>query len=146
MSTRIEPCLNQNFRVEIGGIATSSFTEVTGLEAAIEVVEYREGTDPQNTVRKLPGLRKYSNVTLKRGVCTDTSLWDWIYNNLTGVLDRRDVAIILSDENDKEVLRWMLSNAWPCKYTAPTLNAESGDIAIETLELAHERLQLVTTA
>ncbi len=146
MSTRVEPYLNQNFRVEIDGIAASSFTEVSGLEAAIEVIEYREGSDPQNSVRKLPGLRKFTNITLKRGITHDTSLWNWMHSNLTGVLDRRNISIVLKDEKERDMLRWNLSNAWPCKWLGPTLNAECNDIAIETLELCYERLELVLSA
>ena len=143
MSTRVEPYLNQNFRVEIDGIPTSAFSEVAGLEAAIEVIEYREGNDVQNSVRKLPGIRKYTNITLKRGITRDSSLWNWIHSNLTGVLDRRNISIVLKDESEKDVLRWNLTNAWPCKWTGPHLNAECNDVAIETLELCYERLELI---
>jgi phage tail-like protein len=140
MPTRIDPYLSRNFRVEIDNIPAAAFSEVLGLEATIDVVEYRTGTDAPDSVRKLPGLTKYPNITLKRGFTQDLSLWTWMHNNITGDLDRRNVGIILLDQAGNEVIRWTLSNAWPCKWTGPKLHAECSEVAIETLELCYESL------
>jgi len=140
--TRVDPYLVGNFRVEIDGVTATSFTEVVGLEAALDVVDYRTGDSPELSVRKLPGLRKYTNITLKRGFTQDTSLWNWINNALTGNLVRANVTILLLDQADNPVLVWRLSNAWPCKWTGPTLVAQSCDVAIESLESCHEGLEL----
>jgi phage tail-like protein len=94
---RTDPFLIGNFRVNIDNVAATSFSEVIGLEAALDVVEYRAGDSLEPTVRKLPGLRKYTNITLKRGFTPDASLWNWINNALTGNVVRANVAITLLD-------------------------------------------------
>jgi phage tail-like protein len=141
--TRVDPYLVGNFRVEIDGVTATSFTEVVGLEAELDVVDYRTGDSPELSVRKLPGLRKYTNITLKRGFTQDASLWDWINNALTGNVVRASVAITLLDQAENPVLVWRLSNAWPCKWTGPTLISKSSEVAIESLEICHEGLELV---
>lgn len=140
---RVDPYLAGNFRVEIEGVTTASFSEVLGLEASIDVIDYREGNQTENSVRKLAGLHKYSNITLKRGFTVDTSLWNWINNVLTGNLVRTTVAITLLDAADNPVWTWTLKNAWPCRWTGPSLVASSSEVAIETLEICHEGLALV---
>jgi phage tail-like protein len=135
-----EPYLVGNFRVEIDGIAATSFSEVAGLEASIDVVDYRAGDAKVNSPQKLPGLNKYTNVTLKRGFVADASLWNWMQSGLNGTVLRANVAIILMDQADKQVWRWILKNAWPCRWEGPMLCAMSSEVAIETLELCHEGL------
>lgn len=144
--TRVDPYLAGNFRVEIQGITTSSFSEVIGLEAALEVVDYRTGDSTELSVRKLPGLRKYTNITLKRGFTQDTSLWNWMNQALTGNVVRANISIVLLDQLDNPVLTWNLFNAWPCKWTGPTLVAQSSEVAIESLEICYENLGLVAQA
>jgi phage tail-like protein len=130
-----------NFLVEIGGGETAAgFAECSGLATETEVIEYREGGD--FATRKLPGLTKHSNVTLKRGLIGDPTLWRWRKAIVDGELDRRGVTIVLLDQARKPVVRFHLSNAWPCKWEGPTLNAKANDVAIETLELAHEGLDV----
>ena len=140
--SRIDPYLSKSFRVEIEGTTASSFTEVTGLDAAIDIVEYREGTDYPNDVRKLPGITKFSNITLKRGITQNQDLWTWAQNNMIGDLDRRSVSIVLQDQSHNDVLRWNLTNAWPCRYGGPSLHAESSEVAIESIEVCYERLEI----
>ena len=142
-STRHDPYKNFPFRVEIGGVATSGFTEVSGLAAEAQVIEYREGADVTST-RKLPGLIKYPNVTLRRGLTQSRELFDWWMTVVDGNVQRRDVAIVLLDDARKEVMRWLLREAWVTKFEMGDLNAEGNDVAIETIELAHERLELVS--
>jgi phage tail-like protein len=94
-------------------------------------------------VQKLPGLNRYTNVTLKRGLTADLSLWNWIKSALQGTVVRASVAIILLDQSDNPVLTWQLKNAWPCRWSGPSLVAGSSEVAIETLEICHEGLELV---
>ena len=140
-TTRVDPYTVGNFLVTIEGITASSFSEVSGLEAAIEVVDYRTGNLNQDSVQKLPGLSKYTNITLKRGLTRDLSLWNWIQNALTGSVQRATVAITLLDQADNPQWTWTLKNAWPCKWAGPVLIAKSGEVAIETLEICHEGLE-----
>jgi len=142
MPTRIDPYLSSNFRVEIDNTSVSSFCEAHGLEVSVEPVDYREGTDVPLSVRKLPGLVKYTNITLKRGFTQNQDLWNWMKNILNGVSDRRNGAIILQDDQHNDVLRWNFTNAWPCRYAGPSLHADSNEVAIETLEICCERIEL----
>ncbi len=136
------PLLAKNFRVEIDGIAaTTTFTEVSGLSAVIDVVDYRTGGSLENAAQKLPGLGSFPNITLKRGFISDISLWTWINNNLAGTLDRRSIAITLLDQAENPVWTWKLSNALPCRWSGPDLAADSSAVAIETLEICYESLQ-----
>lgn len=128
-----------HFLIEIDGVETAAFSDVSGLGAEIDVVEYREGSD-KGGIRKLPGLTRYTNVSLKRGVTRSQELWDWFNETSQGNGDRRSVAIILLDESRQPALRWELTNAWPCQFKVGALDASSSDIAIETLELAYEGL------
>lgn len=141
--TRVDPYLAGNFRVEIDGIGALSFSEVSGLDVSIEVIDYREGNEPGNGVRKLAGLSKCPDITLKRGVIGDLSLWNWINRALTGNVQRTTVAITLLDAADNPIWTWTLKNAWPCRWTGPSLVASSSEIAIESLEICHEGLALV---
>jgi phage tail-like protein len=141
-ANRNDPFKAFNFLVEIDGATKAGFTEVTGLEFEIAAIEYREGADKPLTVRKLPGLVKYSNITLKRGLTTDRSLWDWIKTVLDGTVHRANVSIVLLDDQRQAVVRWTLREAWPCKYSGPALNAQGNQVAIESLEICHEGLEL----
>ena len=143
MATRKDPFVNFNFLVEIDGIVRAAFHEASGLDSTIGVIEYREGGD-NITNRKYPAQLKFSNVTLKWGMSDDTDLYDWHLQWVTGdpAAQRKTGSIVLQDRQGKtELARWNFVNAWPCHYTAPSLNAEGNDIAIETLELAHEGVQ-----
>jgi phage tail-like protein len=137
---RRDPYPSFSFTVEIDGIAEASFAEVSGLEGSIDVVEYREGTDSPLAVRKLPGLTRYANVTLRRGLTETRDLWQWWKAVASGKPDRRDVQIVLRDRQGNPARRWTLAEAWPVCYSVSVLDAESGEVAIESLELAHERL------
>ena len=144
VSGRNDPFTVGNFRVEIQGITTASFSQVHGLEMSIDVVEYRAGDAKLNTEQKLPGLTKATDVTLKRGLTRDLGLWNWIYNASNGNLNRTNVAITLLDQTEQPVLVWKLRNAWPSKWTGPALNAGASDVAMEELVLVHEGLEMAT--
>ena len=137
-----DPIGNFNFRVEISGVDVAGFSEVSGLEVETEVIEYRLGNDAAGHVRKIPGLHKVSDITLKRGVTGSSALWDWRRTVLDGSYDRRDVSIILLDDLREEVMRWNLFEAWPSKYTGPTLKGTGNEVAIETLVIVCERIEL----
>jgi phage tail-like protein len=141
-SPRVDPLRGYNFRVELDNTSVASFREASGLTLNTDPVDYREGTDTWLSVRKLPGLRKYSNITLKRGITANEDLWDWYLNILNGVDDRRNGAIVLQDEQHNDVIRWEFQNGWICKWEGATMNATSNDVFIETIEIVHERLEL----
>lgn len=144
---RNDPYTSYNFLLTVNGISndgqavSGSFTEIGGLEFEISPIEYRNGSEG-TTVRKMPGLVKYTNLTCKRGVTGDLVFWNWILAGVQGEVQRADGAIILRNENLDEVMRWNFRRAWPCKYTGPTLNAANNEIAMETLEICHEGLEI----
>lgn len=139
---RVDPYKNYNFLVEINGVASAGFSSCLLPESSIEIVEYREGSDSTNAVRKLPGRTRYSNLVLKRGITASHDLWTWYENLVKGTVDRRDVTVILLDESRNPVQKWTFRNAWPTKYETSPLHAKGGEVAIETLELAHELMEL----
>jgi phage tail-like protein len=138
----IDPQGNYNFHVEIGGISRGAFHEATGLDSSVDVVEHREG-GWNLSPRKLPAQTKHANIVLKWGLSVDRELIDWHQEIVDGTIDRRDGSIVLLDRRGQEVARWNFVRAWPTKYTGPALNAEGNDVAIETLELAHEGVRRV---
>ena len=115
---------------------------MSGLESETAVIEYRTGADNPTAVRKLPGLTKYANIVLKRGLTRDLSLWNWRQSVVKGKTERRSGSIVLLDESKNAVLRWHFVEGWPAKWEGPALNAQANEIAIETLEIAHEGLEL----
>ena len=139
---RIDPFRAYNFVLEIDNIARGAFSEVGGLTAEGDSVDYREGSDVQSNVRKLIGMRKFTNLTLKRGYTPDKSLWQWYTNIVNGVPDRRNVTITLMNERREAVLRWHAENAWINKIEGPSFKASGNDVAMESVELVHEGLTL----
>lgn len=137
VGTRKDPYRSHFFLVEIDGITRAGFRECSGLDSSQDVVEYREGNDG-HTTRKLPGLVKYANITLTRGLTDDAQLWEWRKKAMDGKVERKNGSIVLLDDTGTETLRWNFVNGWPTKWTGPTLNASGNEVAIETLEIAHE--------
>lgn len=131
------------YKVEIDGLAAGGFSEATGFDASIDVIEYREG-DMVTTPMKLPGLKKYGNITLKQGLADSMVLYDWIITGVNGAVDRKTITITLLDEEESPAASWQVINAWPMKYTAPDFNATASEVAIESLEIAHEGLTRVS--
>ena len=142
---RIDPYLNHRFRVEIDGVVQASFCEVTMPDSSSEVIEYREGTEAVSNTRKQAGSITYSNLVLKWGLTASMELYNWRKMIEQGKISssRRNMSVILMDEEGIDSARWDFTNAWPCKYKAPDLNAKGNDIAIETLEIAFESMQRV---
>ena len=135
-----DPYGNFNFTIEIDGIERAAFQECSGFDSTIDVIEHREGGE-NTTLRKLPGLTKYSNITLKWGMTNDRELYDWHRRVVEGEIERKNGSIVLRNRKGEEVARWNFVRAWPTKWDGPDLNAEGNDVAIETLELAHEGVE-----
>ena len=129
-----------NYSINFGNKKRASFSEVSAADWTSDPIEYREGTDKNMTVSKMPGLSKYGNITLKWGLTDDKEFADWVTSVSQGQDPaRQTVTIKLMDrENKASVAEWEIVNAWPCKYTAPDLKAESNEAAFESVELAHE--------
>jgi len=140
--TRTDPFRAFNFRLEIDDTEVAAFSEAGGLTSTGEAVDYRTGVDLPLTPRKLIGMRSFGPITLKRGMVKDATLWDWYRNIVTGANDRRNGSVILQDEQHADVLRWNFENAWPNKIEGPTLNAAGNEIALESIELIVEDIEL----
>jgi len=139
---RHDPFLNFNFLVEIDGNTVGSLTEADIPEGTIEIAEYREGGQNHSVSRRLPGRVTFSHLVLRRGFTTDRTLFDWWRAVAEGNLDRRDVSVILRDQSGQAVARWNFRDALPTKYDGPTFRARGNEIAIESLELAVEGMEL----
>ncbi len=135
---------NFRFQVDVGDLGTLGFNEVNGFEINVDVIEYREGDHP-TTPYKLPGLIKYSNVTLKHGITTDMEIYEWIESWVTASLVgeglRKNVTIHALDDTGAIAATWELIDAFPCKYSGPDFNGTGSEVAIESIELAHEGLR-----
>ncbi|CAA0120012.1 Uncharacterised protein [BD1-7 clade bacterium] len=131
-----------HFQVEWGG-TNLGFTEVSGLTIENQAIEYRDGLSPEYSVRKIPGMPKYSNITLKRGVVpADNEFFAWLNTNNLNKTERRDLVISLLNEEHAPTMTWKVKNAFPVKVEGPGLKSTGNEIAIETIELAHEGLTI----
>jgi phage tail-like protein len=144
MATRRDPLRNFRFRVEIDGIAAAAFSEAIIGAASTQVIDYREGTEPTH-VRKLPGLTRFDNVTLRRGITESLELYNWYTEVSTGqtAAARRNVVIVVADESGADQVRFVVRQAWPMRYQASALNGTGNEVFIETLELANEGIERV---
>jgi phage tail-like protein len=132
-----------HFSVEWAPGTRIGFTEVTGLTMESDVIEYREGSSPLFHKIKQPGLQKLTNITLKRGVFVgDIEFNDWMDTISMNTVERRDVTIKLLNENHEPVITWQVLNAWPVKVQSSDLKADGNEVAIETMELAHEGIKI----
>lgn len=131
-----------HFRVEWGG-SKIGFTEVTGLNIENEMIEYRDGSSPEYHKVKMPGLQKYGNITLKRGMFNgDNEFFQWLNTVSLSKVERRDVSIALLNENHEPVYIWRVKNAFPVKVVAPDFKSDANEVAVETVEIAHEGLTI----
>lgn len=144
MSDRIDPYGGYNFAVELDGLTRAGFRSCSGLEVSQEAGPYREGTDRNLGMRKVPGLVTYGDITLSRGISNDNKLWEWRQQVATGNLTRHDISIVLLDDSGNAKIRWNLFACWPTKWTGSELNATADEFAIETLVLACERIEVDT--
>lgn len=139
-SSRNDPLTSFNFIVDIQGMR-AGFAEVGGLATETDIVEYREGNE-DITMRKIPGKRKYTNLSFKRGFTDSKDLWQWRKKVMDGKTQRLPGTITLLDEARKPALVWKFYEAWPSKWAGPAFNAKNNEIAIEEMELAVEGLEL----
>ncbi|QLQ24148.1 MAG: phage tail protein [Dechloromonas sp.] len=134
-----------HFSVDWGGTRVG-FSEVSGLTQEIQAIEYRDGSFPEYSSIKMPGLRKYSNITLKRGIVkSDNELFNWLSTVRLNKIERRDLTIKLLDEDHNPVMTWQVARAFPVKVEGPQLKASANEVAIESIEIAHEGLTVVTS-
>jgi len=130
------------FEVDLGtelkGVA---FQEVSGMDKEVQIIEYRHSNSALFSTIKMPGIAKYGNITMKRGVfVNDNNFWKWMDEIKMNVIKRRTVLIKLLDEAGKVTMQWQLNNAWPTKITGTDLKSDSNEVAVDTLEIAHEQL------
>ncbi|MCD7937362.1 MAG: phage tail protein [Tannerellaceae bacterium] len=126
------------FQVKIGD-KEGAFQEVSGLDVEAQVIEYRHGNSPEFSTIKMPGIKKFSNITLKKGVFKgDKSYWEWFSKIKMNTIERVGVTISLLDEGGAPVQTWTLKNAWPTKITGTDMKSDGNEVAVETLEVAHE--------
>jgi len=139
---RDDPFRNFKFRVEIDGVAEAAFSEVAIGETTTEAIEYREGNEP-NHVRKLPGMTKYGNITLKRGVTDSQVIYQWHKDIVDGKIGekRKSITIVVIDEAGKDKARFVVSECWPTKYDPSDLNGKGNEVFIELLELVNEGIE-----
>jgi phage tail-like protein len=131
-----------HFTVQWGGTRIG-FSEVTGLTQENQAIEYRDGSFPEYSSIKMPGLRKFTNIVLKRGVIkSDNEFLLWLSTVKLNKVERRDLIISLLNENHEPVMTWKAHNAFPVKSEGPQLKASGNEVAIESIEVAHEGLEV----
>jgi len=136
------PLVKFHFQVDWGGTKIG-FTEVSGLDVETEVVEYREGASPEYSKIKMPGMQKFSNITLKRGTFkSDNEYYQWWNTVKLNTIERRDITIKLLNEEHEPVVVWKVKNAWPSKIQSTDLKADGNEVAIESMEIVHEGLSI----
>lgn len=120
-----------------------NFQEVSGLDIQSEEIKYRHGNSPVFSVIKMPGMKKYGNITMKKGVFKgDNKFWDWLNQIKLNTIKRVPVTISLLDETGKPTMVWTLTNAWPTKISSTDLKSEGNEVAIESIEIVHEGLTI----
>lgn len=133
-----------HFIVDWGGTRTG-FSEVSGLTITHEVVDYREGNSPVDASIKIPGRTSFENIILKRGIVKgDNDFFNWMKTKQNSQIERRDILIKLLDESHVPIMTWKVRRAFPVKYSGPQLQARSSEVAIETIEIAHEGIEIET--
>lgn len=141
-AARNDPYRNFRFKVEIDGIKTASFAEATIPDTTTDSVDYREGTDLPYQ-RKLSGLTKYGNITLKKGLTDSMDLYTWRkqVEDSGAIKARKSISLVLVDEEGNDKSRWDIIEAWPTKYTPAGLDAKGNAVVIESFELVHEGIK-----
>lgn len=130
------------FEVDFGTqLKQIAFQEVSGMDKEVQVIEYRHSNNPLFSTIKMPGIAKYGNVTMKRGVfVNDNTFWSWMDEIKMNTIARRTVLIKLLDEAGEVTMQWQLNNAWPTKITGTDLKSDGNEVAVDTIEIAHEQL------
>ena len=142
MADNAYPLPGFHFSVDLGGTIINC-SEVSGLDIELDVIEYRDGNSPTFGTQKMSGLRKSSDVTVKKGVfADDDEYYTWFNAVNMNTPERKDVTISLLDEEHSPVMTWKLVNAWPKKIASPDMKSDSSEVALETIEIAHEGLTI----
>lgn len=147
VSSEEDPLVSFNFGVEVSGVISGFFTEVSGLGSETETVEHKiVGPNGQQVVRKVPGRLKWENITLKRGITSTMDIWDWRKMVEDGDVDsaRKDGSIVMYDQTGSEVARWNFQKAWPSKVSGPAPKSDSNEIGVEEMILVHEYVTRVS--
>lgn len=136
------PMSKFRFEVDLGtelkGVA---FQEVSGMDKEVQIIEYRHSNSKLFSTIKMPGIAKYGNITMKRGVfVNDNSFWEWMDQIAMNTVKRRTVLIKMLDEDGAVTMQWQLNNAWPTKITGTDLKSDGNEVAVDTIEIAHEQL------
>jgi phage tail-like protein len=141
-SANVWPLPKFSFKVEWDN-NEMCFQEVSGLDIQSEEIKYRHGDSPVFSVIKMPGVKKFGNITMKKGVFKgDNKFWDWLNQIKLNTIKRVPVTISLLDEEGKATMVWTLTNAWPTKISSTDLKSEGNEVAIETIEIVHEGLTI----
>ncbi|WPR77344.1 phage tail protein [Algoriphagus sp. NG3] len=131
------------FSVDWGSTTDIPFQEVSGLEIEAQPIEYRHGNSPVFSTINMPGIIKNSNVTMKKGVfVNDNAFWDWYNKIKMNTIERQNVVIKLLDESGSPTMTWTLNNAWPTKISSTDLKSDASEVAVESIEIAHEGLTI----
>jgi phage tail-like protein len=136
-----------SFQVTWGTQQNIAFQEVTGLDTETQAIEYRHSNSKAYSVMKMPGIAKFGSVTMKKGIfVNDNAFWDWYKQITMNTIKRITVVVQLLDQNSKPMMSWTLNNAWPTKISGPQLKSDGNDVAIQTIEIAHEGLTIANPA
>jgi phage tail-like protein len=140
----IWPMPKFRFNVDFGvGLTNIDFQEVSGMDKEVQVIEYRASNSPLFSTIKMPGIVKYGNVTMKRGIFVgDNTFWNWMNQITMNTVARRTITIRLLDQNEKVTMQWTLNNAWPTKVSSTDLKSDGNEVAIDAIEIAYESLQI----
>lgn len=131
------------FTVKVGDLLGEGFQEVSGLDVEAQIIEYRHGNSKEFSTIKMPGIKKYGNITLKKGIFKgDNKFWAWFEKIKMNTIERQAVTISLLNEEGAATMVWTLKNAWPTKITGTDLKSDGNEVAVETLEIAHEGLTI----
>ena len=145
-TAREDPLVGFHFAVEIQGVVTGYFTECSGLGSENEVIEHKVVNEKGvEVVLKIPGRLKWENIVLKRGITSNMDIWTWRKmvedGDVAGA--RQNGSIVMYDQSLAEVARWNFENAWPVKVTGPSPKADSNEIGVEEMTMAHEFIQRI---
>lgn len=146
MAEREDPLVGFHFAIDLQDAVKGFFTECSGLGSEQEVIEHKVVTEKgQEVVLKLPGRLKWENITLKRGITSNLDIWKWRKDVEDGKVEeaRKSGSIIMFDQKLKEIARWNFERAWPVKVSGPQVKADSNEIGIEELTIAHEYIERV---
>ena len=140
-TAREDPLIGFNFQLELEGALAGMFTEAGGIGSENEIIEHKVVDESgHETVRKIPGRLKWTDISLKRGITSSLDIWDWREKVVTGKVGdaRKNCTITMLSRDYNPVAVWHLSNAWPSKVTGPALKADSNEFGIEEVTLVHE--------